>query len=58
METVFGQTLAIWFGNGKEHHTLESDTTGLNVKGNLYLYLITIEFDEAYFQSSRFSAAL
>ena len=36
-ETVFGQTLALWFGNGDERHTLEFDTTGLNVKGNLYL---------------------
>ena len=40
METVFGQTLALWLGDGDEHHSLESDTTGLNVKGNLYLYLI------------------
>ena len=38
-ETVFGQTLALWFGNGDEQHALELDTTGLNVKGNLYLYL-------------------
>ena len=36
-ETVFGQTLPLWLGNGDEHRTLESDTTGLNVKGNLYL---------------------
>ena len=39
METVFGQMLALWLGNGDEHHALESDMTGLNVKGNLYLYL-------------------
>ena len=39
METVFGQTLALRFGDGDEHRALESDTTGLNVKGNLYLYL-------------------
>ena len=39
METVFGQTLALWLGNGDEHRVLESDMTGLNVKGNLYLYL-------------------
>ena len=38
-ETVFGQTLALWLGNGDEHHPLELDTTGLNVKGNLYLLL-------------------
>ena len=36
-ETVFEQMLALWFGNGDEHCALESDTTGLNVKGNLYL---------------------
>ena len=39
METVFGQTLALWLENGDEHHLLEWDTTGLNVKGNLYFYL-------------------
>ena len=41
METVFGQTLALalWVGNRDEHGALELDTTGLNVKGNLYLYL-------------------
>ena len=38
-ETVFGQMLALWLGNGDEHHPLESDTTGLNIKGNLYFYL-------------------
>ena len=38
MKTVFGQTLALWLGNGYEHRPLESDTTGLNVTGNLYLY--------------------
>ena len=36
-ETVYAQTLALWLGDGDEHHVLESDTTGLNVKGNLYL---------------------
>ena len=41
METVFGQTLALWLGNGDEHRTLESDTTGLNVKGNLYLLQVS-----------------
>ena len=35
-ETALGQTLALRLGNGDEHHALESDTTGLNVKGNLY----------------------
>ena len=39
-ETVYGQTLALRLGNGDEHHALESDKTGLNVKGNLYLYLL------------------
>ena len=39
-ETVYGQTLALQLGNGDEHRTLESDTTGLNVKGNLYLTYI------------------
>ena len=38
-ETVFGQTLALRLGDGDEHRALESDTTGLNVKGNLYLKL-------------------
>ena len=37
METIFGQTLALQLGDGDEHCILESDTTGLNVKGNLYL---------------------
>ena len=37
-EIVFGQMLALWLGDGDEHRVLESDTTGLNVKGNLYLY--------------------
>ena len=36
-ETVFGQMLALWLGNGDEHYALELDMTGLNVKGNLYL---------------------
>ena len=39
MEIVYRQMLALWLGNGNEHHPLESDTTGLNVKGNLYLTL-------------------
>ena len=39
METVFGQTLALRLGDRDEHHALESDTTGLKVKGNLYLHL-------------------
>ena len=39
METVFGQTLALWLGSGDEHHPPESGATGLNVKRNLYLYL-------------------
>ena len=37
METVFGQMLALQRGDGDKHCTLESDTSGLNVKGNLYL---------------------
>ena len=37
-ETVYGQTLALRLGDGDEHRALESDTTQLNVKGNLYLY--------------------
>ena len=37
METVFGQTLALRLGDGDKHCALESDMTGLNVKGNLYL---------------------
>ena len=36
-ETVYGQMLALQLGDGDEHCTLESDMTGLNVKGNLYL---------------------
>ena len=36
-ETVYGQTLTLWLGDGDEHRLLESDMTGLNVKGNLYL---------------------
>ena len=38
-ETVYGQTLALRLGDGDEHCPLELDMTGLNVKGNLYLYL-------------------
>ena len=38
METVFRESLALWLGNRDEHHALESDTTGLIVKGNLYRY--------------------
>ena len=41
METVYGQTVALRLGDGDEHHALELDTTGLNVKGKLYLYLTT-----------------
>ena len=40
METVFGQRLALRLGNGDEHRPLESDTTDLNVKGNLYLTIL------------------
>ena len=36
-ETVYGQTLAIRLGDVDEHHAVESDRTGLNVKWNLYL---------------------
>ena len=36
METVYGQTLALWLEDGDEHRALESDTTGLNVKGTFY----------------------
>ena len=43
-ETVYRQTLALWLGDGDEHHVLESDVTGLNVKGNLYLYGANIDF--------------
>ena len=38
-ETVYGQTLALWLGDGDEHSALELDMTELNVKGNLYLYI-------------------
>ena len=41
METVYGQTLTLRLGDGDEHHALKSDMTGLNVKGNLYLYHIS-----------------
>ena len=40
METVFRKMVALWLGDRDEHHPIESDTTGLNVKGNLYLSLI------------------
>ena len=33
------KTLALRLGDADEHHALESNTTGLNVKGNLYLNL-------------------
>ena len=45
MEVVYGQMLALWLGDGNEHRALESDTTGLNVKGNLNLYL-TVNLEE------------
>ena len=37
-ETVYGQMLALQLGDRDEHHALELDMTGLNVKGNLYLH--------------------
>ena len=43
-ETAFGQTLALQLGDGDEHHALESDTTGLNVKGNLFLMILLMFF--------------
>ena len=42
-ETVFGQTLALRLGNGDEHDALELDTTGFNVKGNLYLFTLLLQ---------------
>ena len=39
-ETFYGQMLALRLGNRDEHCALELDMTGLNVKGNLYLYLM------------------
>ena len=45
IEIVFRQTLALWLGNRDEYWTLESDTTGLNVKGNVYLYLKWCKLD-------------
>ena len=41
-ETVYGQMLALRLRGGDEHRTLESDTTELNVKGNLYLYFFCL----------------
>ena len=42
-ETVYGKKiLALQLGDRDEHHALESDTTGLSVKGNLYLYLVCL----------------
>ena len=41
-ETIFGQTLALWLGNGDDQHALELDTTGLNVMGNLYLWDLSV----------------
>ena len=43
-ETVFGQMLALRLGNGDQHCPLESDTTGLNVKGKLYLFLFLYKY--------------
>ena len=50
IETVFGQTLALRLGNGDDHYPLESDTTGLNVKGNLYLYLIEMATVQQFYR--------
>ena len=44
-ETVFGQMLALWLGDGDEHRPLESDMTGQIVKGNLYLYLYLTSYE-------------
>ena len=48
-EIVYGQTLALWLGNGDEYCPLESDMAGLNVKGNLYLYLDLFIFTHSLF---------
>ena len=37
-ETVYGQTLALRLGDGDEHRALESDMTGLNVKGGTFSF--------------------
>ena len=50
METVYGQTLALWLGNGDEHCALESDTTGLNVKGNL-LSVVKLKNDGCIYET-------
>ena len=44
METVFGQMLALWLGNGDEHRPprVGHDWTKI-VKGNLYLYLFVLK---------------
>ena len=42
-KNIYGQTLALQLGNGDEQRPLELETTGLNVKGNLYFYLSDIE---------------
>ena len=46
METVYGQTLALWPGDMDEHRVLELDMTGLNVKGNLTLQKYNIPHSE------------
>ena len=51
-ETVFRQTLDLWLGNRDEHRALESDMTGLNVKGNLYLYLTLRTEDRGLYNST------
>ena len=50
-ETVYGQTLALQLGDGDEHLPLELDMTGLNVKGNLYLYLLQFNHCTTKFNS-------
>ena len=46
--------MTIQLGNGDEHHTLELETTGLNVKGKLYLYVSLVQLVAVWFQAGTF----
>ena len=43
-QQIYAPLMALRLVKGDEHHALESDMTGLKVKGNLYLYLIILNF--------------
>ena len=55
-ETVYGQMLALRLGDGDEHRALESDMTGLNVKGTFTFTLLhlcsSVQFNDIHSHTS------